>query len=199
MAGFHRARGRISVHLDEHEQRVLAQVVQEFVELLEAEEHRHAAPPQPEEQHDDDPFAVWEASFGVEKEEPDPGHGTDPVQRRLFPDAYRDDPEAAADFRRYTQPEQRRQKVLDAIVVLDDLDQVRAGASRIAPDRVDGWLRTLNNLRLVISVMLGITDETSHAEAASRSPEDPRSMTYGLYGWLGWMLESLVECVMSPE
>src|SRR5215470_5865023 len=45
----------------------------------------------------------------------------DPVLARLLPDGYRDDPEAAGEFRKYTEPALRSAKVAAAQTVLDTL------------------------------------------------------------------------------
>src|ERR687890_2542159 len=55
----------------------------------------------------------------------------DPVLARLFPPAYREDDEAAAEFRRYTETELRSGKASDAATVIDGLED--AGL----PDELD--------------------------------------------------------------
>lgn len=209
MGRFARSRGKLFVHLDPDEQRLLIQSITEFLGLLEDGGEPEAADElaaEDDEQQPADPFELWEKSFGASPSiEDDPladmpaDAETDPVWERLFPTAYADDPEAASDFRRFTEPEQRQAKVEAALVVLDDLDEVRRGVARVPAEHLDAWLKTLNNLRLVLSVMLGITDEISNAEAAQRPDEDPRSWLYSFYGWLGWMLESLLECMLTER
>ena len=54
--------------------------------------------------------------FDAPREIPD-----DPALQRLLPDAHRDDPEVAAEFRRFTERSLREGKVDDAIVVLRSL------------------------------------------------------------------------------
>lgn len=204
MGRFARSRGKLFVHLDEDEQRLLIQCVTEFLDLLEDGGRDEEPADASDEDAPEDPFALWEKSFvpepsieddpwAVETDEPDP------VWQRLFPSAYRDDPEAASDFRRFTEPEQRQAKVEAALTVLDGLDEVRRGVARVPAEHVDAWLKTLNNVRLVLSVMLGISDEISNAEAAQRPDEDPRSWLYSFYGWLGWMLESLLDSMLDQR
>ena len=198
MGRFTRARGKTTLRLDTDELQLLMQAVNELIGLLDD----GVTQPFPELVHDaEDPFSAWEASFGsepsIEDELTEIEH--DPVERRLFPPAYPDDPAASSDFQRFTQDEQRRSKIRDAMTVLDDLESVTRGIARIPSDHYDAWMKTLNNLRLVLSVMLGITDEISNAEAAERPDEDPRAWLFTVYSWLGWMLESLLECVLAPE
>ncbi|MGA4669490.1 DUF2017 domain-containing protein [Propionibacteriaceae bacterium Y1923] len=194
MSRFARSRGKIQLHLDSTEFEVFSHSVNELLDLL--DDGSEAEP-----LDEDDPFAAWEASFGAEPgiEDDFDEDERDPVMQRLFPRAYPDDPEAASDFARFTDASQRQDKVTAACMVLDDLDELRGGTVRIRDDHVDAWLKTLNNLRLVLSVMLGISDEISASEAAERPEEDPRSWLFTYYGWLGWMLESLLEAVMAPE
>ena len=66
---------------------------------------------------------------------------------------------------------------------------------RIAPGHVDAWLRTLNSLRLALSVRLGIADEQSLDEIAALPETDPRAYLYAWYEWLGEVLESLLDAL----
>lgn len=154
----------------------------------------------PAEHASDDPFHAWEASFSESASiEDEDFRDPDPITARLFPDAYNDDPEAAYDFRRFTQADERRQKIAECALVLEDLEHLSSsGRVRIPADHLQAWLRTLNNLRLVLSVLLGITDEISAHEAAELPDDDPRAVVHDYYGWLGWMLESLLETMAEP-
>ncbi|MGA4508375.1 DUF2017 domain-containing protein [Propionibacteriaceae bacterium G1746] len=196
MSRFTRSRGKILLHLDNTELELFTRSVNELLDLLD-----DGAVEQAEPDDGDDPFAMWERSFGTQPgiEDDLPDDERDPITERMFPSAYPDDPEAASDFARFTEAAQRSAKIADACTVLDDLDSLRGGTTRIAPDHIDAWLKTLNNLRLALSVVLGISDEVSNHEAAQRPDEDPRAWLYTYYGWLGWMLESLLESVMAPE
>lgn len=195
MGSFDRTRsGGIVLHLTEVEADVLPSMVHQLSDLVATRED-HLADVRGE---GTDPFAVWEASFSkTATVEDDAEDSDDPILRRLFPDAYVDDPEASYDFRRFTIAEQRREKVADCATVLEDLRLLSvSGRVGIADDRVDAWMRTLNNLRLVLAVTMGISDEISASEAAEAPADDPRAMVHDYYSWLGWMLESLMECVL---
>src|SRR5688500_5882820 len=63
------------------------------------------------------------ASFGISTEARKP---EDPVLARLFPDAYRDDGEAAGEFRRYTEMDLREGKREAADIVLGALSEATA-------------------------------------------------------------------------
>ncbi len=116
----------------------------------------------------------------------------DPAIDRLTPEVYPDDPEASREFRAVTRADLLRRRAHDARLVLDDLSRVERVQDELAPvdvalegDHVESWLRTLAALRLVIASRLGIVDDDDRHD-----PEDPR---YGVYDWLGYRLEGLVQ------
>jgi len=114
----------------------------------------------------------------------------DPVLARLLPDAYRDDPEAAGEFRRFTEQGLRSGKVAAAQTVLATLP-AGGGQVRLGPDDAQAWLRALNDVRLAIGTVLGITEDYED-ELAAASWADPRSAYLEVYHWLGYMQDSLV-------
>jgi hypothetical protein len=117
----------------------------------------------------------------------------DPVLARLLPDAYRDDPEAAGEFRRYTEQGLRSGKVAAAQTVLDTLP-AGGGHVRLRPEDAQAWLRALNDVRLAIGTVLGITEDyEDEMEAASWA--DPRSAYFEVYHWLGYIQDSLVRAL----
>ena len=107
-----------------------------------------------------------------------------PLLTVLFPDAYRDDADAAAEFRRYTR---------------DDLEQRKIGAAeRVAETAVEGtvvldpetaatWVRSLTDLRMMLATRLGI-------RADGDEPGDgPLADIYDWLGELQWVLVDLLE------
>jgi Domain of unknown function (DUF2017) len=117
----------------------------------------------------------------------------DPVLARLLPDAYRDDPEAAGEFRRYTEQGLRSGKAAAAQTVLDTLP-AGGGRVRLGPEDAQAWLRALNDVRLAIGTVLGITEDyENEMEAASWA--DPRSAYLEVYHWLGYLQDSLVRAL----
>jgi Domain of unknown function (DUF2017) len=117
----------------------------------------------------------------------------DPVLARLLPDGYRDDPEAAGEFRRYTEQGLRSGKVAAAQTVLDTLP-AGGGHVRLGPEDAQAWLRALNDVRLAIGTVLGITEDyEDEMEAASWA--DPRSAYLEVYHWLGYLQDSLVRAL----
>jgi hypothetical protein len=117
----------------------------------------------------------------------------DPVLARLLPDAYRDDPDASGEFRKYTEQGLRSAKVAAARTVLATLPP-SGGKIRLSEPEAQAWLRSLNDVRLALSVRLGITEELDEAEPDA-DPDDPRAAYLWVYQWLAILQESLVEAL----
>ena len=83
----------------------------------------------------------------------------DPLVRRLFPEAYRDDPDAAAEFRRYTRDALRSYKTAGADAVATAL----TATPSVELDRADAdrWARTLTDIRLMVGTRIGLEDDDS--------------------------------------
>jgi Domain of unknown function (DUF2017) len=131
-----------------------------------------------------------EAELGLSSHEQAPD---DPVLARLLPDAYSDDAGAAAEFRRYTEETLRSGKVASAQTVLASLPP-GGGEVRLSEPECQQWLRALNDVRLALSVRLGITDEnddlTEHFQV-----DDPRSAYVWVYQWLAYLQDSLLDAL----
>jgi hypothetical protein len=117
----------------------------------------------------------------------------DPVLARLLPDGYRDDPEAAGEFRRYTEQDLRSGKVAAAQTVLATLP-AKGGQVRLGPEDAQAWLRAINDVRLAIGTLLGITEDYED-ELEQASWADPRSAYLEVYHWLGYLQDSLVRAL----
>ena len=117
----------------------------------------------------------------------------DPVLARLLPDAYGDDPDAAGEFRRYTEQGLRSGKVAAAQTVLATLPS-DGGRVRLSAGDAEAWLRSLNDVRLALGVVLGITEDYEH-ELSELDPEDPREAYLHVYDWLTFLQETLVRAL----
>jgi hypothetical protein len=117
----------------------------------------------------------------------------DPALARLLPDAYRDDPDAAGEFRRYTEQSLRSAKQGAARTVLDTLP-ASGGRVDLSADQAQAWLRALNDVRLALGVRLGVTEEFED-QWQGLDPADPRSAAFEVYAWLGGVQESLVQAL----
>jgi hypothetical protein len=146
----------------------------------------------------------------------------DPVLARLLPAAYEDD-EKAAEFRRFTEHGLRDSKVVQATTVIESLERggLAEGELALPPDSSDledipledspfedaadvevdldaddvqAWLRCLTDLRLALAERLEITEEDQ--SAFDRVDEDdPKAGMYAVYGWLGYLQETLVDAI----
>ena len=121
----------------------------------------------------------------------------DPAIARLAPDAYPEDTEASRAFADATHDDLLDRRLAEAAVVraaltgfdadqdvLDEQQALTGLEIRIPDAEVDAWLRTLTALRLVLASRLGISVEDDLDE------DDPRR---GVYDWLGYRLEGLIQ------
>jgi hypothetical protein len=176
--GFSRARGgALRLNVDEVERLLLVSLARQMIAFV---------APEPGDPNAD-PLAEM---VGIDEvaEVPD-----DPALARLFPDAFRDDPEAAADFRRFTERGLRETKVLHSETVLADLE---SGSQTLPADHVDAWLGFLNDTRLALGSRLEISEE-NHEELVALPDEDPRSGLFQVYDWLTYLQDSLVLLLLA--
>jgi hypothetical protein len=117
----------------------------------------------------------------------------DPVLARLLPDGYRDDPEAAGEFRKYTEPALRSAKHQAAQEMLDTLPE-EGGRIQLTQDQGLSWLKALNDVRLALGVRLGVTEEFEE-QWGRLKPDDPQWSAFEVYAWLGAVQESLVQAM----
>ena len=117
----------------------------------------------------------------------------DPILARLLPDAYADDPQASGEFRRYTEIGLRSGKVAAAQTVLDTLP-ASGGRVRLSEADAQAWLRALNDVRLSLGVVLGVTDDFDDT-VGELTADDPRAAYIGVYQWLAYLQESLVDAL----
>jgi hypothetical protein len=117
----------------------------------------------------------------------------DPVLARLLPDGYRDDPDAAGEFRRYTELSLRTAKHEAAKAMLDSLPEA-GGKLQLTPEQAQAWLKSLNDVRLALGVKLGVT-ENFEEQWDGLAEKDPRRTAFEVYAWLGAVQESLVQAL----
>jgi hypothetical protein len=141
----------------------------------------------------------------------------DPVLARLLPAAY-DDDDKAAEFRRFTEHGLRDSKVVQATAVIESLERggLAEGELPLSPDSssrsdaplddaadievdldsddVQAWLRCLTDLRLALAERLEITEEDQSA-FDQVDEDDPKAGMYAVYGWLGYLQETLVDAM----
>jgi len=194
-----RRRGGLLATFEPGEAQVIASLTSQVVELLRDRNGESASDP--------DPLAGELGLSGGPSLPPD-----DPVLQRLLPDAYREDAEESAEFRRFTEQSLTSSKVANAEIVLqtlrdaglDELDP--AAESGDAPDggpelevelrddAVQAWLRTLTDVRLALAVRLGIENDED-AMLLHESQDEAELAMAELYDWLGYVQETLVQAL----
>ncbi|MDQ1628539.1 MAG: hypothetical protein QOI54_2283 [Actinomycetota bacterium] len=176
-SGFRRSRkGQVAMSLSPQEARVIRHVLGEMLELL-----------GPSESPDQDPLAAA-VDIGTTTVVPD-----DSALARLFPDGYTDDPDASADFRRYTEPGLREAKRSAARTALATLGEP-GGKRVLTTEESEAWLRALNDTRLVLGERLGITEDWDEL-VAGLSDGDPRLALFWVYDRLTYLQETLVRAL----
>ena len=125
--------------------------------------------------------------------EEDPTTPHDPVLARLLPDGYRDDPDAAGEFRKYTEPGLRTAKQQAAQQMLDTLPD-QGGKIQLTSEQAQAWLKALNDVRLALGVRLDVTEDFEH-QWSKLKRDDPQWAAYEVYAWLGAVQESLVQAL----
>ena len=182
----HRRSGAVIATFSGFEADLLRSLASQIVELL----HHEAAVPD-----DRDPLEVL-MDFSGPTTAPE-----DPVLARLFPTAYVEDEEAAAEFRRFTEGTLREGKARAAGTIIDTLEE--AGL----PDELDEdgltidvemdeataqtWMRSFTDIRLALATRLGVEDGDEEYWY-SLPDDDPRAQAHDIYEWIGWLQETLV-------
>ncbi len=183
VATFRRARkGDLSATFGPDEHRVFRHLFLEMLQLVgdESDEPDGA---------EDDPLARA-LGIGTATETPE-----DPALARLFPDGYSDDPEAAADFRRYTEPGLRSAKRSGLETALATLGE-EPGKVVLSPEQAEAWLGALNDTRLVLGSRLGVTEDLEEL-VGSLADDDPRLGLLWVYDRLTYLQETLVQALWA--
>ena len=175
----------VTLYLTNNDVELLDSLADQLIELLSDGQPEPVTPPP-----DADPFARWEAelSSGPALQADQSG---DPAIRRLFPNPYPHAAQAAAGYRRYAEGDHRRQKMADAQALRDCLAQ--GLPVRIGEEQVDPWLKTLNALRLVLAMRLGLDDEEAMDELHQLPDDDPRLMMGAVMDWLAYLQGVIIE------
>jgi Domain of unknown function (DUF2017) len=185
VTGVKRTRRGVVVSFDEVEASLLRHLVGEVRDLLaDGEELPPPASSAAGVPTDAELSALTGLDAGADETMP-PG---DPALARLLPDAYRDDPDAAGEFRRLTESSLRRDKVSAAERLLAALPVEGAGEVRLDPETTESWLATINDVRLALGTRLEVTEEMAEPD-----PEDPDAPAYVVYLWLTELQGVLIE------
>jgi Domain of unknown function (DUF2017) len=194
--GFRRVRrGGVTARFDQTQAGIIRALVSQVAELVgEAEEAGPDAPARPGggpgSADAGNPLA--DLADLLDGSAPE-GPPEDPALARLLPDAYRDDTEAAGEFRRFTEQELRSGKAAAAQTVLATLPE-DGGKVDLSEEDAQVWLRALNDVRLTLGVRLSITEDFAD-RVVDLDPADPRSAYLWIYDWLTFLQETLVRAL----
>jgi Domain of unknown function (DUF2017) len=191
LAGFRPVTGGVAAHFGAGQAGIIRSLVSQVAELVGGPEAADGDPPSPEPAGDVAAAADLEAELGLSDNVTLPA---DPILARLLPDAYADDAKASGEFRRYTEIGLRSGKIAAAQTVLDTLP-VSGGRVRLSAADAQAWLRALNDVRLSLGVVLGVTDDFDDT-VRNLPADDPRAAYIGVYQWLAYLQESLVEALL---
>jgi hypothetical protein len=187
VAGFRGTAGGVTARFARPEAAIVRDLVEQVVELVDMDT--------PASKATDPPADELAALVGMEDLDggPAPEFPDDPVLARLLPDGYRDNPEAAKEFRRFTEPGLRSAKVAAAQTVLETLPPT-GGRIKLSGEQAEAWLRSLNDIRLALGVRLGVTDDFDGLNEDIEA-DDPRSAYFTVYQWLAYLQESLLSAL----
>ena len=128
----------------------------------------------------------------------------DPVLARLFPTAYVENAEAAAEFRRFTEGGLRDGKAAGAATIIDTLEDAGLptdlGDQKVVIDvELDEpaalvWLKSFTDLRLALATRLEV-EQDDEAFWRALPDDDPRSQAHDIYEWIGALQETLVDAL----
>jgi len=184
----HRRSGLVIATFAGFEADLLRSLASQLVELLRNE---RAVP------GEQDPFEAL-MDFSGPTTEPE-----DPVLARLFPTAYADDDEAAAEFRRYTEGTLRDSKAAAASAIIDGLEEAGLPSELEEGLTIDveldeptarQWMRSFTDLRLALATRLGIEDGDEDYWM-TLPDDDPRAQAHDIYEWVGYLQETLVQAL----
>jgi uncharacterized protein DUF2017 len=68
------------------------------------------------------------------------------------------------------------------------------GAERLSEEDLLAWMRTVNGARLALGVRLDVTEDTREKDFR----DEPEAASYGMYMYLSWLLENIVDALGDP-
>jgi len=117
-----------------------------------------------------------------------------PLTGRLFPVVHPDDPDAEAEYQRLMRPELVESKRAAIGAVRATLD----GDGRMDDGGLVAFMQAVNSVRLVLGVMLGITDDDQpDGDDDPDDTDDESSYEQQLYVYLSWLLEWSVRAMSA--
>ena len=109
--------------------------------------------------------------------------------RWLYPSAYADDAEKEDEYRMLTHEELRSSRLANVDAVEASID-----AKVLNEEQLTAWMQAINSLRLVLGTLLDINDDDQELRF---DPDDPEARTQALYGYLGGLLDEIVDAQLE--
>jgi hypothetical protein len=117
----------------------------------------------------------------------------DRVLARLLPDFTTEDADLAAGLRSLHEPALIEAKDSAATVLLETLPE-SGGRIELTPEQADAWLVALNDVRLALGTALDVSEDMRDDNLP---PDDPRAAHIGVYQWLTFVQDALVQTRMQ--
>ena len=113
----------------------------------------------------------------------------DPALERLYPPAYVDDDERNDEYQRLMRGDltSRRMTAIDVLEATID-------ATSLDEDQLTAWMGAINDLRLVLGTRLDVSEDPLEDQVVE---DDPRAPAFALYGYLGFLQETVVAALSS--
>lgn len=192
---FRRRGGHFIARLDHDERGVVVWLLEQTRGLLAPAPHESTG----------DPFDDLVAEMGLPRLK-DAADETlpaprDPALERLLPSAHRDDPELAAEFRRFTEHGLRERKASNLATAIDVLLDTEGDKVSLDQQQAEATVVALTDARLLLGERLGLrTDEDADAlqdRLEAPSEDDAQLYLAACYDFLTWLQESLIQSLMS--
>jgi hypothetical protein len=121
------------------------------------------------------------------------GESDDPRLVRIFPPAYHlaTDAEADAEYQRLMREELVASRLSGIAVVNAALRE----PGPVDEETMSAFIQSINGLRLVLGVMLDVSEDLDPADI---DHDDPHAAEYQLYNFLSWLLDWAVRALSEP-
>lgn len=106
---------------------------------------------------------------------------------RLFPNAYQDDKDKAAEYEDMVGKDLRDRRLESIEIVENTLT-----AESLSQEELNAWMGAVNDLRLVLGTRLDVTEESEMSDYNT----DTAQMLFSIYAYLGYVLEEIVSVIV---
>lgn len=115
----------------------------------------------------------------------------EPTAWRLFPNPYQDDPLQALQYDEMMSDDLREKRLASLQLLEETCD-----ATELTEEQLHRWMTAVNDIRLVLGTQLDVTEESDWSDFPEESREEA---VFSVYQLLGWLLEEIVQAMMTTE